>query len=65
MNLIEAMTQAEHGQVVQRKYEIPNGMKFTMWGRIEIIKAGKFLKAGWGVNLKLEALEADNWEVVK
>jgi len=68
MTLIEAMRQAKHGDVVQRKYNVSGEdigtMAFTMWGTIEVTPRGKFLVQGWGKALKLAALEADNWEIV-
>ena len=68
MTLIEAMRQAEHGNIVQRKYSISGEdigtMSFTLWGTIEVTPRGKFLVQGWGKNLKLQSIEADNWEVV-
>ncbi len=68
MTLIEAMEKAEDGNVIQRKWKIPEGlenagMEFTMWARLEVTRFGRFLNTKWP--LKLEYLKADNWEIIK
>lgn len=64
MTLTEAMEKAKNGEVISRKYTLFSGAVFTMWGTVKIKKdVGTFLYAGWTSPLKLETLEADNWEV--
>ena len=63
MTLIEALEKAYDGQTIHRKYQIGNGMEFTMWCKADVSGVGRFLDFKWGGKIKLDSLKADDWKL--
>ena len=63
MTLIEALEKAVDDQIIQRKYQIENGMMFTLRCKAVVCDVGRFLDFKWGGKIKLDSLKADDWKL--